>query len=110
MVQKKKSELCSVELLNVPHYRQGSFDCLCSYYAGAMMLCTFFPKYELQLGKLKGEYVSRSATHDPFIKYSPHSREDQRLFLAKWFYDGLRIQDVTRILNWRYLSLVDTFN
>ena len=29
-----------VELLNVPRYGQGTFDSLCAYYTGAMMLAT----------------------------------------------------------------------
>ncbi len=47
----RREKLDHVELLNVPWYSQGTFDSLCAYYTGAMMLSTLFPEYALQFGK-----------------------------------------------------------
>ena len=96
-MNKKKIQVAGVELLNVPHYRQGSFDSLCAYYTGAMMLTTFFPEYESSFGKPLRAETSKKLSYDPLIAYS-QGKEAQRI-LVNWFYKGKRINTVVDVLN-----------
>ena len=82
----KRKKLPRVELLNVPSYRQGSFDCLCTYYTAAMMLSTLFPEYTSSFGEPARERATKNLSDDPLINY--YSDEDNRLVLARWFYQG----------------------
>lgn len=93
------TEYTDVELLNVPCYLQGSFDSLCAYYAGAMMLATLFPEHSVKFGKGKSRAIARMS-EDPLISQFPVDGErDDRKVLAKWFYNGATIEDVVKTLN-----------
>ncbi|MDE0644695.1 MAG: hypothetical protein OXH84_00445 [Gammaproteobacteria bacterium] len=97
----------TVELLNVPHYRQGEFDCLCTYYTGAMMLTTMFPRYDylFRSGWSQRSRTSKYFSDDPLMaNFNPESKgnrksEDHRLILSRWFSQGEYIEKVTEILN-----------
>ncbi|MCY3627466.1 MAG: hypothetical protein OXG88_07495 [Gammaproteobacteria bacterium] len=103
MSKTKKTKLPEVELLNVPHYRQGSFDGLCCYYTGAMMLVTLFPEYEKQFGSLrsasKSPRVAKSNSADPLISNYKPNESDDRKALATWFHQGEHVRNATTILN-----------
>ena len=86
-----------VELLNVPAYRQGSFDNLCAYYTGAMMLSALFPEYTRSFGETASERATKKLSNDPLIKNS--GGKDHRRILAKWYYQGEYVSEVTKILN-----------
>ena len=94
---KRRGKLPRVELLNVPSYRQGTFDSLCAYYSAAMMLSTLFPEYTRSFGEAARTRATRNVSDDPLISY--YSNEDDRLVLAKWFYQGAYISRTTTILN-----------
>lgn len=87
----------SVKLLNVPHFRQGDFDGLCTYYTGAMMLATLHPKYAVEFGKPRGERTTKRMSNDPIFRN--YSKEDHRLVLARWFYRGEWIDKMVEVLN-----------
>lgn len=86
-----------VELLNVPDYKQGGLDRLCTYYTGAMMLATLFPALAAFFGEPKGERTTKRMSLDPIIRH--YSNEDHRLVLARWFYFGEWIKKLVAILN-----------
>ena len=86
-----------VELLNVPIYRQGSFDNLCAYYTGAMMLSALFPEYTRSFGETARERATKKLSDDPLIKN--FGGKDHRKILAKWYYQGEYISNVTQVLN-----------
>ena len=94
---KRRGKLPRVELLNVPSYRQGTFDSLCAYYTAAMMLSTLFPEYTRSFGEAARTRATRNVSDDPLISY--YSNEDDRLVLARWFYQGVYISRTTTILN-----------
>ena len=50
-MSERARKLPRVELLNVPLFRQGSFENLCTYYTVAMMLSTLFPGDTRRFGK-----------------------------------------------------------
>lgn len=85
-----------VELLNVPDYKQGEFDSLCTYYTGAMMLAALFPADAAYFG-VSQERATKRMSLDPIIKN--YSKEDHRHVLARWFYRGEWIEKMVRILN-----------
>ena len=85
-----------VELLNLPDYKQGEFDNLCTYYTGAMMLATLFPVYAAHFGS-SGERTTKRMSKDPII--GNYSKADHRHVLAKWFYRGEWIGELVKILN-----------
>lgn len=90
-----------VQLLNVPSYTQGTFDGMCLYYTGAMMLATLFPEYSYAFGESKKRAVARMS-HDPLIKnYIDHTSvgEDDRAILARWYYLGETVERLVKILN-----------
>ena len=94
----KQKKLPRVELLNVPSYRQGSFDSLCTYYAAAMMLSALFPeKYTGAFGETAREKATKKMSNDPLITH--YSREDNRLILSRWFYQGEYVRKAVTILN-----------
>lgn len=93
----KKKKLPHVKLLNVPCYRQGTFDGLCAYYTAAMMLSALFPEFAWRFGEAKGERTTKRLSDDPLIKN--YSNEDHRLILARWFYMGEYVKTATDILN-----------
>ena len=94
---RRKKKLPRVELLNVPSYRQGSFDSLCVYYTAAMMLSSLFPEYERQFGVAARERATKNLSADPLIHY--YSGEDDRLVLGRWYYIGEYVRKATTILN-----------
>ena len=96
-MSKRTKKLPSVELLNVPSYRQGTFDSLCAYYTAAMMLSTLFPEYAKRFGVTARERATKNLSDDPLIKN--YSDEDHRLILGRWFYQGEYVKKVTTILN-----------
>ena len=96
-MSKRKKKLPRVELLNVPSYRQGTFDSLCAYYTAAMMLSTLFPEYARRFGVAARERATKNLSDDPLIKN--YSDEDHRLILGRWFYQGEYVKKVTAILN-----------
>ena len=85
-----------VELLNVPRYGQGTFDSLCAYYTGAMMLATLFPEYAVQFGTAMSR-ATKYMSLDPLIR--EYGVEDNRKVLARWYYHGESIEKVVKILN-----------
>ena len=85
-----------VNLLNVPQYYQGTFDGLCAYYTGAMMLSALFPEYSQEFGQAKGQRASKNMSMDPFFS---DDKKDDRNNLSRWFYHGRNIKDVVNILN-----------
>ena len=91
-------KLPTVKLLNDPHYRQGEFDGLCSYYTGAMLLATLYPKYESSFNEPMSERTSKFFSDDPLLS-NYKKGEDVRLILARWFSQGEYIRRVTTILN-----------
>ena len=94
---KRKPKLPRVALLNVPAYRQGSFDSLCAYYTGAMMLSTLHPEYVSSFGRAARQRATKRLSDDPIIKR--YDDKDQRVGLARWFYQGEFVRDVTKVLN-----------
>jgi len=91
----------SVNLLNVPHYHQGTFDGLCAYYTGAMMLAALFPQYAPRFGTSPNRIVSPLMSRDPLItmhRPPPDGRNDPRT-LARWFYLGEHIDETVNTLN-----------
>ena len=94
-----------VELLNVPHYRQGQFDGLCLYYAGAMMLASLYPRYSWNFGELVRKPGMRNKAHDPIFRhYAGEYREekpgsDDRYVLARWFFEGAHVTELSNTLN-----------
>ncbi|MCY4015358.1 MAG: hypothetical protein OXG82_21930 [Gammaproteobacteria bacterium] len=89
----------AVELLNVPLYSQGTFDGLCVYYTGAMMLATLFPEYASEFGRANPKAV-RLMSYDPLIReYPERGQQDHRRTLARWFYHGESIATVVDIIN-----------
>lgn len=95
-MSKRVTKLPRVELLNVPSFRQGSFDSLCTYYTAAMMLTTLFPEYT-SFGETTRTRTTSKVSNDPII--SNYSDEDDRLVLARWFYLGEYVRKATTILN-----------
>lgn len=93
-----------VELLNIPRYGQGTFDSLCAYYTGAMMLATLFPEYAVEFGKAKSK-TTKFMSLDPLIRQ--YGSEDNRKVLARWFYHGESIEKVVKILNANMASEAD---
>ena len=93
----KRPRLPRVELLNVPHYTQGSFDSLCTYYTAAMMLSTVSPKHSVRLGKAATTKAAKRMSHDPIIQN--YRDKDHRLTLARWFYLGEYVEKAVEILN-----------
>jgi len=90
----------SVKLLNVPHYCQGTFDGLCVYYTGAMMLASLFPEYAARFGA-SGKALHPQMSRDPLIaEHRPprDGRNDPRT-LARWFYLGEYVHEVVTTLN-----------
>ena len=93
-----------VELLNVQFYNQGSFDSLCTYYAGAMMLATLFPEYAEKFGKSRINInMVRAITDDPFIIHHPGNSDllgeaSDKIILAEWFYCGKSVKTMVEIL------------
>ena len=85
-----------MKLLNVPQYYQGTFDGLCAYYTGAMMLSALFPEYSQQFGQAKGQRATKHMSIDPLIS---DDRKDDRMNLSSWFYHGRNIEDVVKTLN-----------
>ena len=59
---KRRGKLPRVELLNVPSYRQGTFDSLCAYYTAAMMLSTLFPEYIRSFGEAARTRATRNVS------------------------------------------------
>lgn len=92
-------KLPHVELLGVPSYRQGSFDSLCTYYTAAMMLSALFPGADCTscFGEAARERATKNLSSDPLITH--YSDEDNRLVLARWFYQGEYVRKATAILN-----------
>lgn len=90
-------KLPRVELLNVPSYRQGSFDGLCAYYTAAMMLSALFPEYSTRFGETNRKRATKKLAEDPLI--TNQDGDDHRKVLAKWFYQGEHVEKVTIILN-----------
>ena len=91
----------TVKLLNVPHYYQGTFDSLCVYYTGAMMLAALFPEYGPRFGASPNRKVSPRMSRDPLIamhRPSGDGRNDPRT-LARWFYLGEYVGETVRTLN-----------
>ena len=99
MTGKTKQKLPRVELLGVPSFRQGSFDSLCTYYTAAMMLSTLFPGsgFTRSFGESARERATKNLSNDPLITH--YSDEDNRLVLARWFYQGEYVRKATTILN-----------
>lgn len=87
-----------VELLNVPLYEQGTFDGLCAYYTGAMMLATLFPQFAVEFGMMKTKTSAKHMSRDPLIM-EHGGDDDDRKVLAKWYYLGENIKKVVGILN-----------
>lgn len=87
-----------VELLNVPDYKQGEFDGLCTYYTGAMMLATLFPAYAAYFGQSRTTTTSKRMSGDPIIENHP-GNTDHRKVLARWLYRGEWIETMVEILN-----------
>lgn len=103
-MKRRKSELPQrVELLNCPHYRQGSFDGLCAYYTGAMILTSLYPEYEKKFGlnglNNKRNRFTQSVIQDPLIINTDGQNRDSNFLLARWFCKGEWIENVTKILN-----------
>ena len=102
---KPRNGLEQVELLNVPHYRQGDFDGLCAYYSGAMMLASLYPRFSMQFGELLAKRRPSKRALDPMIRhYEGEYRKagpgkDDRYILARTFYEGQYVQDVRETLN-----------
>ena len=94
----RRKKMPRVELLNVPCYRQGTFDSLCAYYTAAMMLSTLFPDYGRRFGVAARKRATRNLSDDPLIKNYSKS-EDHRLILVRWFYQGERVRKATTVLN-----------
>lgn len=82
--------------MNVPRYGQGTFDSLCAYYTGAMMLATLFPEYAVEFGQAMPR-ATKYMSLDPLIR--EYGLEDNRRVLARWFYHGETIKKVVKILN-----------
>ena len=82
----------------MPRYRQGSFDSLCAYYTGSMMLATLFPEYRDEFGRAKSRAV-RYMSLDPLMGISHRLNDDHRMILSRWFYFGEFIETVVEILN-----------
>ena len=101
----QRKNIQQVELLNIPHYQQGDFDGLCSYYAGAMMLASLYPRFSVEFGELHAKRGRRNKAVDPIIQhFSGEYRDekpgkDDRYVLARWFYDGVYIKEVGDTLN-----------
>ena len=94
----KRTKLPHVELLNVPSFHQGSFDSLCTYYTAAMMLAALFPEDWRSFGFGEGrDRATKNVSNDALI--SAYSDEDDRLVLARWFYQGEYVRKATTILN-----------
>ena len=87
----------AVELMNCPVYRQGSFDSLCAYYTGAMMLATLFPEFAASFGTAVGQRTTKYVAEDPLIRL--YGNEDHRKVLTRWFFNGEYIKKVVNILN-----------
>ena len=88
------------ELLNVPHYEQGAFDSLCTYYTGAMMLAALYPAFAVRFGqakKTKVKTITKRMSDDPII--SNYSNEEHPRILARWFYHGEWIEKLVSTLN-----------
>jgi hypothetical protein len=91
-------KLPRVELLNVPTYRQGTFDSLCVYYTAAMMLSALYPQYDTtRFGAAARQRATKNLSDDPLI--TNYGREDHRLILARWFYQGEHVRKAAAILN-----------
>ena len=88
----------SVELLNVPYYTQGSFDGLCAYYSGLMMMATLIPELTTKFGKT-GERATKYMFRDPLIAEQTAISDDHRQILASWFINGEYISELVRKLN-----------
>ena len=100
MSRNKKNTLPFVELLNVPHYRQGEFDSLCTYYVAAMLLVSLFPEEAWQFGESRRARSTKRVSDDPLIlNYGSMENDDDRKVLARWFYQGENVSKVTSILN-----------
>ena len=87
----------AVELLSVPTYGQGTFDSLCAYYTGAMMLATLVPDYAVEFGRATSKAV-KSMSRDPLFRQYGNN-EDNRTVVARWFHHGETIENVVKILN-----------
>ena len=96
MKRKPEAKGTAVELLNVPRYGQGTFDSLCAYYTGAMMLATLYPEYSPSFGNAL-ERATKYMSLDPLIQH--YGWEDNRRVLARWFYRGENVDKVVKILN-----------
>ena len=87
-----------VELLNVPDYKQGAFDHMCTYCTGAMMLATLFPADAGYFGQSRTTRAVRRMSSDPIITNYPKNMDDRHV-LARWFYGGEWIETMVQILN-----------
>ena len=93
----RKKQLPWIQLLNVPDFRQGSFDSLCTYCTAAMMLSALFPGYTWNFGGAARRRVTKALSDDPIIRN--YSQDDHRKILAKWFYMGEYVEQAVRIMN-----------
>lgn len=89
------------ELLNIPDYRQGTHDCLCTYYSCAMLLATIHPQYQEHFGVGSRRKKAGLVVEDPLIKYfqrdSVNTTPDKSL--ASWFYGGAHLHKAHQLLN-----------
>ena len=96
-MSKRTGKLPRVELLNVPSYRQGTFDGLCTYYTAAMMLSALFPEYTRNFGAAARRNANKNMSNDPLIKN--YGDGDHKTILARWYYHGETVSKATAILN-----------
>ncbi|MCY1015890.1 hypothetical protein [Pyxidicoccus sp. MSG2] len=96
-----KSRADRVELLNIPDYRQGTHDGLCTYYSCAMLLATLHPEYQSMFGVGDRRRKAGLVVEDPLIKHFPrdgvNTTSDKAL--ASWFYGGSHLLTAKRLLN-----------
>jgi hypothetical protein len=90
-----------VELLNIPDYRQGTHDSLCTYYSCAMLLATIHPEYQSSFGVGERRKKAGLVVDDPFIKHFPRDSVNTTpdKALASWFYGGAYLKTAHRLLN-----------
>lgn len=99
IMQKKRAD--KVELLNIPDYRQGTHDALCTYYSCAMLLATIHPEYQSSFGVGERRRKAGLVVDDPLIRYFPRDSVNTtpEKAIASWFYGGAHIKTAHRLLN-----------
>ncbi len=92
-----------VELLGVPHYRQGEHDSLCLYYTTAMMLAALYPRFardfgEIRRGRRHGRRAQGKRIDDPIIQHY-RTQKSEREVMGSWFFGGEHFEKAHKILN-----------